>query len=196
MHPFLDGNGRMGRLLITFYLCQQNVLRKPLLYLSHFFKLNKADYYDHLQRVRELGMWEAWLKFFLRGVHDVAHEATSTAHNIVTLRERHRALIAQEMPRGAGAATQLLEYLYERPITTIRLVADRLGQTYAGANNLVSRLVELDILREMTQRERNRRFAYADYLSIFTDDVLPTPSHVAHAANTTHSHSSSTGNPQ
>jgi len=188
VHPFLDGNGRMGRLLITFYLCQQQVLRQPLLYLSHFFKLNKAEYYERLQRIRDEGEWEEWLKFFLMGVHDVAREATSTARDIVQMRERHRALIANGLPRGTSAATQLLEYLYERPITTVKLIAERLGQTYGGANNLVAKFVELGILREMTQRGRNRRFAYTDYLSIFTDDVLPTSNEVARAADTTRMH--------
>lgn len=175
IHPFLDGNGRMGRLLITFYLCQQRILRKPLLYLSHYFKLNKSDYYEHLQRVRDAGAWEEWLKFFLRGVYDVATEATETARKVVNLRERHRSLIAKELPRGAGTATQLLEFLYERPITTVKLVAERLGQTYAAANNLVGKLVDLGILREMTQRERNRRFVYAEYLDLFAEDELTTP---------------------
>ena len=175
IHPFLDGNGRMGRLLITFYLCQQGVLRKPLLYLSHFFKLNKSDYYEYLQRIRDEGEWENWLKFFLRGVCDVAQEATSTARNIVNLRERHRMLIAQVLPRGAGTATQLLEHLYEHPITTIKLAAEHLGLTYAGTSNLFSRLTDLDILHEMTQRERNRRFSYTEYLSMFTDELPPIP---------------------
>lgn len=175
IHPFLDGNGRMGRLLITFYLCQRRILRKPLLYLSHYFKLNKSDYYEYLQRVRDEGAWEDWLKFFLRGVYDVATEATATARKVVNLREQHRSLIAREFPRGAGTATRLLEFLYERPITTVKLVADRLGQTYAAANNLVGKLTELGILREMTQRERNRRFVYDEYLGMFANDESTTP---------------------
>lgn len=179
IHPFLDGNGRMGRLLITFYLCQQQLVRKPLLYLSHYFKQHKPEYFMLLQQVRDEGAWEAWLRFFLQGVHEVAQEATRTARSIVQMREHHRALIARELPRGAGAGTQLLEYLYARPITTVKLVAERLGQTYAAANNLVTKFVEMGILREMTQRERNRRFVYTDYLAMFTDDVLPTTSQVA-----------------
>jgi len=184
VHPFLDGNGRMGRLLITFFLCQQEILRKPLLYLSHFFRLNKSDYYEHLQRVRDEGAWEEWLKFFLRGICDVAQEATSTARHVVHLRERHRALITRQVPRGAGSALKLLEHLYEHPITTAKLTAELLGQTYAGANNLIARLVELRILREMTQRERNRRFIYTDYLAMFTDEVIPTTAHAARTAET------------
>lgn len=188
VHPFLDGNGRMGRLLITFYLCQQDIVRKPLLYLSHYFKGNKQEYYERLQRVRDEGEWEEWLKFFLRGVSIVAQEATTTAHRIVHLRERHRELLARKLPRGAGNAMQLLEHLYERPITTVNLVADHLQLTYAAANTLVTKFVELGILREMTQRERNRRFVYAEYLSMFTEDVLPTTGEVDETGENTASH--------
>jgi Fic family protein len=186
VHPFLDGNGRMGRLLITFYLCQQRILRRPLLYLSHFFKQNKSDYYEQLQRVRDEGHWENWLKFFLRGVADVANEATTTARNIVSLRERHRSLIIREMGRGAGTATQLLEHLYARPITTVKLVAEHTHLTYMAASAQVARLVELGILQPMTQQQRNRRFAYADYLNMFTDEVLPQPAQVAANSVATH----------
>jgi cell filamentation protein, protein adenylyltransferase len=177
VHPFLDGNGRMGRLLITFYLCHQQILRKPLLYLSHFFKLNKRDYYEYLQRVREEGDWESWLKFFLRGVKHVGQEATDTAHNIVRLRERHRSLIASQMSHGGGTATQFLELLYARPITTVGLVAQRLNLTYRAANTLVARFIDLGILQETTQQRRNRRFAYAEYLNMFTDEALSPPAH-------------------
>jgi Fic family protein len=173
IHPFLDGNGRMGRLLITFLLCQQDVLRKPLLYISHYFKTHKQEYYEHLQRVREEGDWEAWLKYFLRGVHEVAEEATETARSIVRLRERHREVIATEFRRASGVASQLLEHLYMRPIVTVKGVADVTGLTYSNANQLVARFTDLRMLREMTHRERNRRFAYSEYLAIFTDDVPP-----------------------
>ena len=182
IHPFLDGNGRMGRLLITFLLCQQRVLRQPLLYLSHYFKLNKVEYYEHLQRVRDRGEWEDWLKFFLRGVHDVAQEATDTARAIVQLRERHRALIAQEFRRASGTGTQFLEHLYTRPIVTVNGASEMTGQTYKNANQLIARFVELGILREMTQQQRNRRFVYADYLSMFTDEELSPPSGKMHSA--------------
>lgn len=189
IHPFLDGNGRIGRLLISFYLCQQKILRKPLLYLSHFFKLNKSDYYEYLQAVRDEGAWEEWIKFFLRGVASVAFEATTTARDVVNLRERHRDLISRAFPRGAGPALQLLEHLFERPITTVRLASDYLSQTYAAANALVRRLVELGILNEITQRERNRQFAYTDYLRLFTDEDLPDSDEVSDEAPVTLSRS-------
>jgi Fic family protein len=173
IHPFLDGNGRMGRLLVTFLLCQQRVLGKPLLYLSHFLKLNQSAYYDSLQRVRDHGAWEEWLTFFLQGVRDVAGQATDTAHAIMRLRERHRTLVAHEFRRASGAATQLLEHLYERPIVGVRGVAAVTGQAYANANQLVARFADLGILREMTQQQRNRRYAYSEYLSLFTDEISP-----------------------
>lgn len=171
IHPFLDGNGRMGRLLITFYLCQQLILEKPLLYLSLYFKQRQQEYYACLQRVREVGAWEEWLAFFLRGVCAVAQESATVAHNIVELRERHRALIVQEKTHNAASGLQLLEMLYERPITTVAGAAERLGVAYSTANTLIARFVGLGILRMMTQGERNRRFIYTDYLAMFTDDL-------------------------
>ena len=104
IHPFLDGNGRVGRLLITFLLCEQGTLLSPVLYLSHYFKANRAEYYEHLQNIRKDGGWEAWLKFFLRGVADVSREATDTARAIVSLRERDRDKIINELGSVAGQA--------------------------------------------------------------------------------------------
>lgn len=174
-HPFLDGNGRMGRLLITFILCQQQVLQQPLLYLSHFFKLNKLEYYEYLQGVRDEGDWEAWLKFFLQGVYEVAQEATHTARSILQLRERHRTVIAHNFSRIAGSAYKLLEHLYKRPIITIHGAAEITGQSYANANKLVQRFQENGILHEMTRQQRNRRFSYNDYLDLFADEEIPHP---------------------
>ena len=174
-HPFLDGNGRMGRLLITFILCQHNVLRQPLLYLSHFFKLNKSEYYEYLQRVRDEGDWEAWLKFFLQGVYEVAQEATNTARSILQLRERHLAIIAHSFSRTAGSAYKLLEHLYKRPIITIHGAAEITGQSYANANKLVQRFQEYGILHEMARQQRHRRFSYNDYLDLFADEEIPHP---------------------
>lgn len=104
IHPFLDGNGRMGRLLITFILCSEGILRKPLLYLSHFFSSHKLEYYEYLQKIRDEGDWESWLKFFLQGVNEVAQEATTTATNIVQLREKHRQIIESHASRLTGAS--------------------------------------------------------------------------------------------
>ena len=171
IHPFLDGNGRMGRLLITFILCYEDVLRKPLLYLSHFFKFHRLEYYNYLQKVRDEGDWESWLKFFLQGVNEVAQEATITARNIVQLRENHRNIIATHFSRSAGPAYQLLEYLYQRPIITVSGVAKVTDLSYANANRLVTKFQEHRLLRQMDKYHRNRRFIYSDYLAMFADEI-------------------------
>ncbi|GAC1647681.1 MAG: Fic family protein [Ktedonobacteraceae bacterium] len=170
IHPFLDGNGRMGRLLITFMLCHEGILHKPLLYLSYFFKVHRAEYYNHLQRVRDAGDWEAWLKFFLRGVSEVAQGATTTAGNIVQLREMHRSIIATHMSRSAGTAHQLLEYLYTRPVITVNGVARVTGLSYANANRLINTFQEHHLLQQMDKYQRNRRFGYFSYLALFVDE--------------------------
>jgi len=172
IHPFLDGNGRMGRLLITFLLCHEGVLLKPLLYLSTFFKLNRTDYYRYLQKTRDEGDWESWLKFFLQGIVEVAKEATDTARRIVELRETHRDIISKHISRSAGSAYQLLEYLYQRPIITVNGVAKVTGLTYTNANNLIMKFRENDLLHQMDKYQRNRRFAYSSYLALFVDEQL------------------------
>jgi Fic family protein len=169
IHPFLDGNGRIGRLLITFLLTEREVLHKPVLYLSYYFKKRRQEYYDHLQTVRDHGKWEEWLAFFLRGVVEVAKEATNTARRILTMREDHRAAITQHLGRAAGNGYKVLESLYDRPIVTVNEVEKLIGTTYASANNLVARLVEQKILVEMTGYARNRRFRYGPYISLFND---------------------------
>lgn len=167
IHPFLDGNGRVGRLLITFYLCQKGLLYKPVLYLSHFFKQNRPEYYDRLQSVRDGGDWEGWLKFFLRGVATVAAQATETAREIVVLRENHRAIIAENFGSSGAKATRVLEHLYERPTVTVNDVATLLGVSFANANNLVDRLVRAELLFEVTGQARNRVFLYSPYVNLF-----------------------------
>lgn len=172
IHPFLDGNGRMGRLLITFILCSEDVLRKPLLYLSHFFKIHRWDYYEYLRKIADEGDWESWLKFFLRGVAEVAQEATTTARKIVQLREKHQNIIATHFARSTGYAYQLLEHLYERPIITVNGAAKVLGLSYANANKLVMKFHDHGLLRQMDKYQRNRRFIYSEYLAMFADEAI------------------------
>ncbi|HEX4910364.1 MAG TPA: Fic family protein [Permianibacter sp.] len=172
IHPFLDGNGRVGRLLITFLLTERGIVHKPVLYLSHYFKQHRQTYYEHLQAVRDSGDWEAWLAFFLRGVIVVAAEATETARRILLLREQHRAAITDKLGRAAGNGHKVLEALFDRPIVTVSDVEKLTGTTYAAANNLVSRLVEIGILHEMTGYARNRRFRYGPYIDLFSDEDL------------------------
>lgn len=169
IHPFLDGNGRVGRLLITFLLTECGVLHKPVLYLSHYFKQHRQTYYEHLQAVRDRGDWESWLAFFLRGVVEVAGEAAGTARRILQLREQHRAAITQHLGRAAGNGHRVLESLFDRPIVSVADVQQLTGTTFAAANSLVSRLVQHGVLQEMTGYARNRRFRYAPYIALFND---------------------------
>ncbi len=174
IHPFLDGNGRVGRLLITFLLCEQEVLFKPVLYLSYYFKRHRAAYYEQLQAVRDHGDWEGWLAFFLRGVAEVSAQATETARRILALREAHRALITEHFGRAAGNGHRLLEYLYEHPIVSVNDVQELIGASYQAANTLVSNMETHGILTEFTGQSRNRRFRYEDYIRLFADPVVET----------------------
>lgn len=167
IHPFLDGNGRVGRLLITFLLCQRGILLKPVLYLSHFFKQHRTEYYERLQAVRDHGDWEGWLAFFLRGVVSVSREATDTARRILALREDHRARVTAGLGRAAGNGHKVLEHLYQRPIVAVSDVQELTGTTYTAANNLVSRMVALGIVTEATGYKRNRLFRYQAYIALF-----------------------------
>jgi Fic family protein len=175
IHPFLDGNGRVGRLLITFLLTERGVLHKPVLYLSHYLKHHRQTYYDRLQAVRLNGDWEQWLDFFLRGVIDVAAEATETARRVIQLREAHRSAITARLGRAAAGGHKVLETLYDRPILAVKDVRQLTGTTFAAANTLVARLVEAGILSEMTGFARNRRFKYAPYIALFDDQAQTTP---------------------
>jgi Fic family protein len=169
IHPFLDGNGRIGRLLITFLLCQNNVLQKPVLYLSHYFKRHRQAYYDHLQAVRDRGEWENWLEFFLRGVVEVSAQATDTARRILALREQHRAAVTEHLGRAAGNGHRVLEKLYERPIISVTEVYALTGTTYPAANHLVEKFVQQGILSEITGQKRHRRFRYDAYIRLFDE---------------------------
>ncbi len=167
IHPFLDGNGRVGRLLITLMLIKEGHLPRPLLYLSHFFKQNRQEYYDRLQAVRDDSDWVGWLRFFLRGVRTVSVDAYTTSGKILALREEHRTMLMKEMGRKSGSPLILLDALYDNPITTIRGIASVTGISYQNSNILAARLTELGILREVTGNRRNRLFEYTRYADIF-----------------------------
>lgn len=169
IHPFLDGNGRIGRLLVTFLLCEREILQKPVLYLSHYFRRRRSQYYDLLQAIRDEGDWESWILFFLEGVADVAKEATETARQIVALRESHRRLITENFGRVAGNGLKVLESLYSLPIATVGKVAAITGVSFTAANQLVNRFVEYELLSEFTGQARNRRFRYNQYIGLFAD---------------------------
>ena len=167
IHPFVDGNGRVGRLLITFMLVQRAALRAPLLYLSYYFKLHRAEYYDRLMAVRLTGDWEAWLRFFLDGVAETATEATRTGERIFDLRERHRSQVIEH--QLGQNALRLISLLFARPIINVGLVKSELGVAWGTANNLVAQLEELGLLRETTGQKRSRVFRYDPYLALFDE---------------------------
>ncbi len=171
IHPFLDGNGRVGRLLITLLLCAENVLAEPLLYLSVYLKEHRARYYELLQRVRTEGDWEAWLEFFARGVLESAEQAVATARRIGTLfvedRERIQSL------RAAGSALRVHQALQRQPILSISVAAERTQLSTPTVMKAVASLERLGIARELTGKRRNRLFGYDRYIATLE---LKTPS--------------------
>jgi Fic family protein len=170
IHPFGDGNGRVGRLLITFLLCQQRILTRPLLYLSHYLKAHRAEYYDRLMGIRNDGNWEGWLKFFLRGVGEVSRAAANTAREILQMREQHRQIV---LDQGHRHGPLLLDLLFERPLLTTRTAEHHLGCSFATAARLMESFVQADLLKETTGKQRNRRYRYDPYLRLFEPSLAP-----------------------
>lgn len=169
IHPFLDGNGRVGRLLITFLLTEKRLLSKPVLYLSHYFKQHRSEYYERLQAVRDAGDWEGWLGFFLEGVVSVSREAARTAAAILRMREEFRARITERLGRAAANGQRVMDRLFDHPIVNVATVREWLDLTPAGANQIVSRLEGIGLLREITGYARNRRFVFEPYLRLFDE---------------------------
>jgi len=172
IHPFLDGNGRLGRLLITFLLCAENAIAEPLLYLSLYLKQNRSAYYDLLQRVRLEGDWEAWLRFFLEGVEATAQQASATAGRIVRLLESDRARIGG-IGRAAGSALQVHDLLRRRVYVSIRSATAELSLTRPTVAASIAALEQLGIVRETTGRGRGRIYAYSEYLRILDEGTEP-----------------------
>lgn len=172
IHPFLDGNGRLGRLLITLILVHEGVIHEPLLYLSLYFKTHRPDYYDHLQRVRRQGDWEGWLLFFLNGVFETAQQAVDTARTLLDLFERDRERI-RGLGRIAGSCLQLHYRLQQKAIVNIPDSARALEINRTTISNCISRLEELGIVREITGQRRNRLFAYDRYVRILSEGTEP-----------------------
>jgi Fic family protein len=171
IHPFLDGNGRVGRLLITFLLCERQILQKPVLYLSHYFKKNRALYYERLQAIRDKGDWENWLSFFLEGIVSVSDEAYATSRKILLMREQHRERVTAKLGRIAGNGHRVLERLYQQPFMQVAEIQKITGTSYQAANTLAKKLVENGILKETTGYKRNRVFHYKAYTDLFTTAV-------------------------
>ncbi len=153
IHPFIDGNGRMGRLLITFLLCERQVLHKPLLYLSYCLKAHRAEYYDRLTAVRNAGDWEGWLRFFLHGVYAVS--TATTARAILDIREQHRAYIAEQLSNSSNGL-KMLDHLFQRPIVSIREAEQVMEVSYVTATNIIGTMEQAGLLREITGHKRNK----------------------------------------
>ena len=174
IHPFLDGNGRLGRLLITLILVDAGVLHEPLLYLSLFLKSRRDDYYRLLQEVRQAGAWEAWMEFFLTGVAETAEQAAETARKLIAMFELHRQKIAT-LGRTAPMTLRAHEVMQAKPIVTIQTVADELSTSFPTAGNALVRLTRLGIIHETTGKQRNRTYAYPEYLALLDQGTEPLP---------------------
>lgn len=166
IHPFLDGNGRMGRLLITFWLCQQKILTKPLLYLSYYFKKNRAEYYDRLMDVRQKGDWENWIKFFLKGIAEVADEATNSASTIIKLKEEYTKKL-YDKDNGNANYVKLLDILFERPLVKRADVVQMIGVSNPTAGTIIDVFCQIGILTDQTpEKSRNKTYAFKNYIAI------------------------------
>jgi Fic family protein len=167
IHPFLDGNGRIGRLLITLFLVDQKILNKPLLYLSAFFEKNKGLYYDNLTFVRSKNNMKQWLKYFLVGVAETAENATQTLSDVLELKARLESNINSNFGKRSNNAIMLLQYLFKKPVVHVNQVKEITNSTYKTANDLVTEFVAKGILKEMTGKSRNRVFVFDEYLKLF-----------------------------
>lgn len=169
IHPFLDGNGRVGRLLITFWLYDQKILNYPLLYISYYLKKHRIEYYDRLREVSEFGKWEEWVLFFLRAVATTAESATSCGREIINLKERLRSSFHKERKNKANVET-LIDLLFETPILTITEIQKKLEITYPTAKSLVELFAEKNVLTPATPNQRrNRSYLFTEYLNILSE---------------------------
>jgi Fic family protein len=168
IHPFLDGNGRVGRLLVTFLLCQAKVLREPLLYLSLYLKQNREEYYGLLDRVRKDGDWESWIEFFLNGVQQSAEGAVSTAQRLAGLFQEDRNRI-QRQGRAAGSALRVHDVLKERPVISLQDITRRAALSFPAASSGMALLEDVGVAKELTGKKRNRAFGYSRYLAILAE---------------------------
>lgn len=169
IHPFLDGNGRVGRLLITLLLCEHGVLSDPLLYLSLFFKQHRSRYYELLGALRHDGDWEAWLAFFAEGVSATAEAAVESARTLSGIFEADRTRIREDFGQAAGSALQVHEALQKRPISTIRRLADETGLSVPTVARMLERLGAMDVVEEITGRQWRRTYAYRGYVALLDE---------------------------
>lgn len=172
IHPFLDGNGRLGRLLITFLLCAENVLQEPLLYLSLYFKQNRTAYYDHLQTVRQTGDWESWLRFFLTGIRETSEQAVATARRLRTLFTDDAARLTG-LGRAGGNVFRVHQQFQTLPIASVSRMSEALGISINTARSALEQLQKLGIVRELTGGKYGRLYAYDQYLAILNEGTEP-----------------------
>jgi Fic family protein len=169
IHPFLDGNGRLGRLLITFILCNENAMREPLLYLSFYFKQHREEYYSLLQNVRETGDWEAWLRFFLNGIAETSRAAVMTMRASLELFERDRTRLSEI--RSTSSALRVHEVMQRRPIVGIGEVAEWSSLSAPTVSAVFQQMEDLGMVREITGNQRNRLYAYTAFINILSDGI-------------------------
>jgi len=172
IHPFLDGNGRLGRLLTTFYLCWKNVMQKPLLYLSYYLKQHREEYYDRLNLVRKLGDYEQWIAFFLKAVIWSSESALTTIGKILELKERDKKrLMAEKI--ASPFAHELLDYLVQKPHVSVKDVAEHLKVSKQTANSLISQFERASIVKKVAAKKRNRIYCYQEYIDLLAEGTMP-----------------------
>jgi Fic family protein len=172
LHPFLDGNGRLGRLLITFILCVEGIMREPMLYLSLYFKTHRQAYYDHLQLVRETGDWEEWIQFFLKGVIETANQAIETAQKILKLfTEDHKNI--ETIGKPSASTLIVHSYLQKHPVTDAKKAVELCKITLPTVNKSLHHLADLGIVKEITGKARNKVYVYQKYLDILSEGAGP-----------------------
>ncbi len=172
IHPFLDGNGRLGRLLITFYFIWKGVLQKPLLYLSYYFKKHRQEYYDRLNFTRNKGDYEQWVDFFLTGVIETAQSAIENTKKIVHLHDKHEKLLWKNKI-SSPLAVILLEKIFYHPIFSIGMIQKKLGVSFQSAVTLVQQFEDIGIIKEVTGKKRGKRYVYTQYLKILSEGTKP-----------------------
>ncbi|MCY4229272.1 MAG: Fic family protein [Gammaproteobacteria bacterium] len=172
IHPFLDGNGRLGRLLITLILCVEGILREPLLYLSLYLKTHRDQYYELLQSVRETGNWEDWIEFFLEGVIETSEQATETAQSIIKLFKEDRNTI-ENSNRSTSSALAIHVLMQHRPILTTSQITAETGSSLPTVLRNLAFLEDIDIVKEVTGKQRNKIFTYRAYLEILNQGTEP-----------------------
>ncbi|HBC87357.1 MAG TPA: cell filamentation protein Fic [Lentisphaeria bacterium] len=172
IHPFLDGNGRLGRLLITLLFCHEKILNEPLLYLSLYFKQNRQAYYDQLQKVREEGDWESWLSFFADAVKDTATQGVSTANKLTDI-VREDSIRMKELKRLSGSGLRVLDVLARTPVITVSQASKETGIVESSVSKALKAMVEMGLVKELTGQKRNRIFSYARYLNVLSEGTEP-----------------------